>query len=78
MTTEGSMESCRFRSSHGGASHCRDAAYQEGFCRVHFDCFLKGEILLNGQISEKLSDQARRREINFHGIALSEKVYLSE
>ena len=62
------LEQCRFRSSYGGDVHCRERVYQLGFCRFHFECHLGGEILANGQINEKLTDQVRRREINFHGI----------
>jgi len=69
---------CRFRTSWGGAQHCHEEPYQEGFCQFHFDCFLNGEVLPNGQINERLFEQARRREINYHGIALPDRVYLSE
>jgi hypothetical protein len=72
------MGTCRFRSSYGGSLHCREEAYQAGFCRFHFERFLEGEILWNGQIDERLSDQKRRREINFHGISLRQGVYASE
>ncbi len=72
------MATCRFRSSFGGDQHCADPVYQEGFCRFHFDCFLAGEISQNGEINEQLADQVRRRTINFHGISLPDRVYLSE
>ena len=72
------MTTCAFRSSYGGNQHCADEAYQEGFCRFHFECFLRGEIRPNGEITEKLVDQARRRVINFHGIRLPDRTYLSE
>ena len=61
---------CRFRSSFGGELHCSCAAVQLGFCGFHFECYLAGEILANGQINEKLTDQVRRRQINFHGVAV--------
>ncbi len=60
---------CRFRSSLGGVQRCQDPPYDEGFCRFHYECLLRGEILINGQINESLSDQDRRRWINFHGLA---------
>ncbi len=63
------MSQCRFRSSLGGVQRCQDPAYEEGFCRFHYQCLLRGEILFNGQINEALSDQNRRRWINFHGLA---------
>lgn len=64
---------CSFRSSLGGVQHCQDAVHQEGFCRFHYECLLRGEILANGQINEALSDQNRRRRINFHGLAQEEQ-----
>ena len=67
---------CRFRTSYGGARFCEDPVYLEGFCRFHFQALQKGEINENGVINERLNDQIRRREINFHGIRLSDSVYL--
>ena len=64
----GETKTCRFLSSLGGTQRCRDAAYQEGLCRCHFETFLRGEVLANGQLDERLADQHRRREINYHGI----------
>lgn len=69
------MNRCRFRSSYGGDIHCQDPAYQYGFCRFHFERYLSGEILANGQINEKLTNQVRRREINFHGAPQAQGVY---
>jgi hypothetical protein len=67
---------CRFRTSYGGALFCQDPAYLEGFCRFHFQALQQGEINEYGVINERLDDQIRRREINFHGIPLSDSVYL--
>jgi len=67
---------CRFRTSYGGARFCEDPVYLEGFCRFHFQALQQGEINENGVINERLNDQIRRREINFHGIRLSDAVYL--
>jgi hypothetical protein len=67
---------CRFRTSYGGAQFCQDAVYLEGFCRFHFQALQHGEINEYGVINERLNDQIRRREINFHGIRLSDSVYL--
>ncbi len=63
---------CRFITSLGGVRRCQDALYREGFCRFHFEAFLSGEILPNGQICERLTDQHRRRALNYHGIPLEE------
>lgn len=69
---------CRFVSSWGGTLHCQQTPYEEGFCRFHYECFLRGELLANGQINEMLSDQNRRRTINFHGIPRDSKMYVNE
>ena len=62
------MEHCRFVTSWGGVVHCGDEAYREGFCRFHYACLQEGEITDRGLISERLSDQERRRAINFHAL----------
>jgi hypothetical protein len=66
--TEEFVKHCKFRTSHGGAKFCQDPVYLEGFCLFHHEALLRGEINELGIINEKLSDQERRREINFHGI----------
>ena len=68
MTTTQDPKTCRFLSSLGAVHRCPDPSYREGFCRFHFDAFLKGEVLPNGQLNELLTDQHRRREINYHGV----------
>jgi hypothetical protein len=50
-------------------ARCGDPAHRLGFCRFHFECYRRGEIDQRGIISEALSDQERRRTINFHGIS---------
>ena len=72
------MKHCRFRTSYGGSSFCQDPVYLEGFCRFHFDALRKGEINERGVINERLSDQARRREINYYGIAIPDATYLED
>jgi len=62
------MERCRFTTSWGGVVRCGEAAFREGFCRFHYDCYERGEITGRGLISERLTDQERRRAINFHAI----------
>ena len=71
------MTHCRFRTSHGGADFCQDPAYLEGFCRFHHAALQRGEINELGVINERLADQGRRREINYHGIR-KEGVYVDE
>lgn len=68
---------CRFYSSNG-ISRCSEPAYAEGFCRFHYECFLRGEVLGNGQINEMLTDQNRRRTINFHGQREDDQIYVNE
>ena len=59
---------CRFRTSLGGSEFCQDTPYLEGFCRFHYDALKRGEINELGVINERLANQIRRREINFHGL----------
>jgi len=70
MTGSVAGSCCGFITSFGGAAHCQDPPYMEGFCEFHFDCFANGEIDRDGRISDLLDDQERRREINFHGVKL--------
>ena len=72
------MDHCKFRTSFGGALFCQDPAYLEGFCRFHHEALLQGDINELGVINEHLSDQERRREINFHGIRIPATRYLDE
>lgn len=72
------MDHCGFRTSWGGALFCRDAPYLEGFCKFHYAALLRGEINEQGVINERLSDQRRRREINFHGIPKPEGIYVGD
>ena len=69
------MEHCRFRTSFGGTRFCQDPVYLEGFCRFHHRALRNGEMNENGVLNERVSEQARRREINYHGIAVDENVY---
>jgi len=68
METRQPTTTCRFISSLGGTQHCQDSPSRLGFCAFHFEAFLCGEILPNGQISERVSDQHRRRALNYHGV----------
>jgi hypothetical protein len=72
------LKHCGFRTSYGGAQFCQDPVYLEGFCKFHHTALLRDEINEYGVINERLSDQARRREINYHGIRLSDELYLDE
>lgn len=55
---------------------CSDPVYLEGFCRFHFEALQRGEINERGIINERLSDQVRRREINFHGMRFPRDIYV--
>jgi hypothetical protein len=72
------MDHCRFRTSYGGAIFCQDPVYLEGFCKFHYRALEAGEINDNGILNELLSNQARRREINYHGIPVDERTYLED
>lgn len=72
MTAPDGMVHCRFITSFGGAAYCQDPPYLQGFCEFHHECYARGEIDQEGRFSDKLDDQNRRREINFHGVKLSD------
>lgn len=72
MSTTDPKPHCRFITSLGGAAYCQDPPYVLGFCEFHHDCYQRGEIDQEGRLSDSLDDQARRREINFHGLELPE------
>lgn len=72
------MDHCRFRTSWGGALFCRRPPYLEGFCQFHYTAFVNGEINEHGVLNERLSDQNRRREINYYGIEAPRATYLEE
>ena len=72
------MPHCNFRTSYGGAKFCQDPAYLEGFCKFHYRALQSGEINENGVINEKISDQARRRDINDHGVQSEPRTYLDD
>lgn len=72
------MDHCRFRTSHGGSRFCQDPVYLEGFCKFHHRAYRRGEINEYGVINERLSDQIRRREINFHGIVVPAAGYAED
>lgn len=72
------MSHCKFRTSYGGAWFCQDPEYLEGFCRFHFKAFQEGLINELGVLNEKLTDQIRRREINFHGIERTRTTYVED
>ena len=72
------MKHCRFRTSNGGSLFCQDAEYLEGFCKFHYRALQAEEINEKGVINERISDQIRRREINFHGIESNTDIYLED
>jgi hypothetical protein len=68
-------ETCKFITSCGGVLRCQDPVSDHGFCEFHLEAYLRGELSARGEISERLSDQERRREINFHGIRFRDTPY---
>ena len=63
---------CSFLSSYGGVYRCQDPVYFMSFCEFHYKAYEAGEIDALGHISDKLDDQVRRRQINFHGLNIPE------
>jgi hypothetical protein len=72
------MPKCKFRSSFGGFNRCNHEEYLNGLCEFHYGCFTDYDLDEHGVISDKVVDQARRREINFYGIERSDRVYVSD
>ncbi|TDI49032.1 MAG: hypothetical protein E2P01_04115 [Acidobacteria bacterium] len=72
------MKHCGFRTSFGGVLFCQDEDYLEGLCKFHYRALQAGEINENGVINERISDQIRRREINYHGIEPGDEIYLED
>jgi hypothetical protein len=72
------VKTCKFRTSFGGALFCQDPVYLESFCNFHFRALQNGEMNERGILNERLTDQDRRREINFHGIRQEENAYLDD
>ena len=72
------MKSCAFRTSYGGALFCQEPPYLEGFCKFHFQALQADEINELGVINERITDQIRRREINYYGIRVPEAAYLDD
>jgi len=72
------MKHCRFRTSYGGTLFCKDPVYLEGFCEFHYRALQKGEINELGVLNERLTDQTRRREINYHSIEIPSETYLED
>ena len=64
------FERCRYITSYDGVSRCEHAVHAQRFCRFHYTALLDGDITPEGYLADTLSDQIRRREINFHGILL--------
>ncbi len=61
---------CSFLSSYGGVYRCQDPLYFMGFCEFHYTAYERQEINKLGHISDKLDDQQRRLDINFHGLSI--------
>jgi hypothetical protein len=59
---------CRFVTEFDGVSTCQDPAWDLGFCRFHREALDQGDIDEDGVMSDSVSDQKRRRAINYHGM----------
>ena len=59
---------CKFVSQFDGTSRCQDAVEDLGLCAFHRDALDRGEIDVDGVLSDSCSDQERRRAVNYHGM----------
>ena len=73
-----SLTHCKFRTSFGGSLFCQHTPYLEGYCEFHYRALQADEINEYGVLNERLSDQNRRREINFYGIKRDPVTYLDD
>ncbi len=62
-------EHCKFTSQFDGTSRCSEPAFDVGFCKFHREALDRGEIDMDGVLSDSCSDQRRRRAINYHGMS---------
>lgn len=67
-TGEAGSPRCRYISSYDGVSRCSHEVFAQRFCRYHYRAYLERAITEEGHLVDTLSDQVRRRQINFHGI----------
>jgi hypothetical protein len=58
---------CRYVTQFDGVTHCSEKPYDMGFCRFHRECLDLGEIDEDGVLSDSVTSQRRRREINYFG-----------
>ena len=63
-----SQTTCKFTSQYDGTTRCSDPVHDLGFCRFHREAVDRGDIDMDGVLSDSCSDQRRRREINYHGM----------
>ena len=59
---------CGYISTYDGVMRCSHPVLAQGFCRYHYQALQSGEITPEGYLSDSLSDQVRRREINYFGV----------
>ena len=64
----GQSPRCRYISSYDGVTRCSHGVYSQEFCRFHYEAYVAGEVTAEGYLVDTLSDQVRRRQINFHGV----------
>jgi hypothetical protein len=62
------LHRCRYISTYDGVTRCAHEVFAQRFCRFHYEAFLAGEVTAEGYLADTLSDQVRRRQINFHGV----------
>jgi hypothetical protein len=63
-----SATTCKYVSQFDGVSRCQEPVHDLGFCRFHREALDRGDIDMDGVLSDSCSDQVRRRAINYHGM----------
>lgn len=63
-----SETTCKYTSQYDGITRCSEPVHDLGFCRFHREAVDRGEIDMDGVLSDSCVDQVRRRAINYHGM----------
>jgi hypothetical protein len=63
-----SAMTCKYTSQFDGTTRCSEPVSDLGFCTFHREAVDRGDIDLDGVMSDSCQDQVRRRAINYHGM----------
>ncbi len=64
--SDASRPQCKVTTQFDGVTRCPEPSVDLGFCAFHREALDRGEIDLEGVLSDGCSDQVRRREITYY------------